>query len=141
MFLLQDEDAPLVREEEDLFIIDQSAQDFLVVKKAEYVGYWHRLQREKELLFVPSMRTGDAASEQSPRENSQPRRTVTQREQSARENRQPGRTVSQREQSPREDSHPERTVTQGEQSPRENSHPERTVTQGEHLKLHQSISS
>ncbi|XP_067085744.1 coiled-coil and C2 domain-containing protein 2A [Osmerus mordax] len=67
----RDEDAPLVREEEDLFIIDQSAQDFLVVKKAEYVGYWHRLQREKELLFVPSMRTAPAACKLA--ENMRPR--------------------------------------------------------------------
>ncbi|KAI4894240.1 hypothetical protein NFI96_025429 [Prochilodus magdalenae] len=54
---LRDEDAPLVRdEEEDLFIIDQSAQDFLELKKAEYIGYNRRVLRESEILFIPSMR-------------------------------------------------------------------------------------
>ncbi|XP_043080753.1 coiled-coil and C2 domain-containing protein 2A isoform X3 [Puntigrus tetrazona] len=53
----RDEDSPLVRDdEEDLFIIDQSAQDFLEVRRAEYIGYSRRLQRERETLFVPSMR-------------------------------------------------------------------------------------
>lgn len=41
-----------------MFIIDQSAQDFLEVKRAEYIGYSRRLQRERETLFVPSMRPG-----------------------------------------------------------------------------------
>ncbi|XP_046725486.1 coiled-coil and C2 domain-containing protein 2A isoform X2 [Silurus meridionalis] len=51
-----DEDAPLVRDEdEDLFVI-QSAHDFLEVKKAEYVENGSRIEREKELLFVPSVR-------------------------------------------------------------------------------------
>uniref|UniRef100_A0A8C1JTA6 Coiled-coil and C2 domain containing 2A n=1 Tax=Cyprinus carpio TaxID=7962 RepID=A0A8C1JTA6_CYPCA len=59
----RDEDAPLVRdEEEDLFIIDQSAQDFLEVRRAEYIGYSRRLQRERETLFVPSMRPVPASS-------------------------------------------------------------------------------
>uniref|UniRef100_A0A8C1HKI2 Coiled-coil and C2 domain containing 2A n=1 Tax=Cyprinus carpio carpio TaxID=630221 RepID=A0A8C1HKI2_CYPCA len=59
----EDEDAPLVRdEEEDLFIIDQSAQDFLEVRRAEYIGYSRRLQRERETLFVPSMRPVPASS-------------------------------------------------------------------------------
>ncbi|XP_039985612.1 coiled-coil and C2 domain-containing protein 2A isoform X2 [Xiphias gladius] len=55
----QSEEAPLVRdEEEDLFIIEQSSQDFLEVRKAEYVGYRKRIQREREseLLFTPSFR-------------------------------------------------------------------------------------
>ncbi|XP_072553436.1 coiled-coil and C2 domain-containing protein 2A isoform X3 [Salminus brasiliensis] len=53
----RDEDAPLVRdEEEDLFIIDQSAQDFLELKKAEYIGYNRRVLREREVLFTPSTR-------------------------------------------------------------------------------------
>ncbi|KAK3518815.1 hypothetical protein QTP70_014874 [Hemibagrus guttatus] len=52
----RDEDAPLVRdEEEDLFVI-QSAQDFLEVKKAEYVEDSNRIQRENEVLFIPSTR-------------------------------------------------------------------------------------
>ncbi|KAI5096106.1 coiled-coil and C2 domain-containing protein 2A isoform X5 [Silurus meridionalis] len=52
----RDEDAPLVRDEdEDLFVI-QSAHDFLEVKKAEYVENGSRIEREKELLFVPSVR-------------------------------------------------------------------------------------
>ncbi len=55
----QSEEARLVRdEEEDLFVIEQSSQDFLEVKKAEYVGYRKRLQQESELLFMPSFRTG-----------------------------------------------------------------------------------
>ncbi|XP_073678752.1 coiled-coil and C2 domain-containing protein 2A [Garra rufa] len=60
---VEDEDAPLVRdEEEDLFIIDQSAQDFLEVRRAEYLGYSRRLQRERETLFVPSMRPVPSSS-------------------------------------------------------------------------------
>lgn len=43
---------------EDLFIIEQLSQDFLEVKKAEYVGYKKRVQQESELLFKPSFRTG-----------------------------------------------------------------------------------
>ncbi|KAK2824932.1 hypothetical protein Q7C36_018859 [Tachysurus vachellii] len=57
----RDEDVPLVRdEEEDLFVI-QSAQDFLEVKKAEYVDYSSRAQRENELLFIPSVRPVSAS--------------------------------------------------------------------------------
>ncbi|KAM9761680.1 coiled-coil and C2 domain-containing protein 2A isoform 3-T3 [Menidia menidia] len=52
----QGEEAPLVRNEEDLFIIDQSPQDFLEVRKAEYVGYRKRIQHDNELLFTPSFR-------------------------------------------------------------------------------------
>ncbi|XP_050933184.1 coiled-coil and C2 domain-containing protein 2A [Lates calcarifer] len=56
----QSEEAPLVRdEEEDLFVIEQSSQDFLEVRKAEYVGYRKLIQREREseLFFTPSFRT------------------------------------------------------------------------------------
>ncbi|XP_031724303.1 coiled-coil and C2 domain-containing protein 2A isoform X1 [Anarrhichthys ocellatus] len=54
----QNEEAPLVRDEEDnLFVIEQSTQDFLEVKKAEYVGYRKLVQQESELLFTPSFRT------------------------------------------------------------------------------------
>ncbi|XP_037554278.1 coiled-coil and C2 domain-containing protein 2A [Nematolebias whitei] len=55
--VIQREDAPLVRNGEDLFVIDQSLQDFLVTKRTEYVGYQKRLQRDRELLFTPSFRT------------------------------------------------------------------------------------
>ncbi|XP_042339465.1 coiled-coil and C2 domain-containing protein 2A isoform X2 [Plectropomus leopardus] len=54
----QSEEAPLVRDEdEDLFVIGQSSQDFLEVKKAEYIGYQRRVLQENEHLFVPSFRT------------------------------------------------------------------------------------
>uniref|UniRef100_A0A4W6E1R3 Coiled-coil and C2 domain containing 2A n=1 Tax=Lates calcarifer TaxID=8187 RepID=A0A4W6E1R3_LATCA len=56
----ESEEAPLVRdEEEDLFVIEQSSQDFLEVRKAEYVGYRKLIQREREseLFFTPSFRT------------------------------------------------------------------------------------
>ncbi|XP_051802521.1 coiled-coil and C2 domain-containing protein 2A [Acanthochromis polyacanthus] len=54
----QSEEAPLVQnEEEDLFVIDQSPQDFLEVKKAVYIGYQNHIQRESEHLFTPSFRT------------------------------------------------------------------------------------
>uniref|UniRef100_H3C4H9 Coiled-coil and C2 domain containing 2A n=1 Tax=Tetraodon nigroviridis TaxID=99883 RepID=H3C4H9_TETNG len=54
----ESEEAPLVRDDgEDLFIIEQLSQDFLEVKKAEYVGYRKRVQQESELLFKPSFRT------------------------------------------------------------------------------------
>ncbi|XP_073331790.1 coiled-coil and C2 domain-containing protein 2A [Pagrus major] len=54
----QSEEAPLVRDEEgDLFVIEQSSQDFLEVKKAEYIGYRKCIQQESELLFTPSFRT------------------------------------------------------------------------------------
>ncbi|XP_051947556.1 coiled-coil and C2 domain-containing protein 2A [Xyrauchen texanus] len=68
----RDEDAPLVRDvEEDLFIIDHSAQDFLELRSTEYVGYSRRLQRERETVFVPSMRPVPASSKLP--ENVQPR--------------------------------------------------------------------
>ncbi|RVE74087.1 hypothetical protein OJAV_G00037800 [Oryzias javanicus] len=52
----QSEETRLVPNEEDLFIIDQSPQDFLEVKKAEYVGVKKRAERDSELLFTPSFR-------------------------------------------------------------------------------------
>lgn len=54
----QGEEAPLVRDEEDLFIIQQSSEDFLQVKKAEYVGYRKLTRGESELLYMPSFQTG-----------------------------------------------------------------------------------
>ncbi|MBN3307485.1 C2D2A protein, partial [Amia calva] len=66
------EDAPLVREQdEDLFIIDQTAQDFLEVKAAEYEGYNSRLQKESGLLFTPSLLTVPASNKVP--ENMKPR--------------------------------------------------------------------
>ncbi|KAM7410419.1 hypothetical protein PAMA_001723 [Pampus argenteus] len=53
----QGEEAPLVQDEDNLFVIEQSSQDFLQVKKAEYVGYQKLAQRESELLYTPSFRT------------------------------------------------------------------------------------
>ncbi|XP_060934901.1 coiled-coil and C2 domain-containing protein 2A [Limanda limanda] len=53
------EEVPLVRgEEEDLFLIEKSSQDFLEVRKAEYVGYQKRIERERErkVFFTPSSR-------------------------------------------------------------------------------------
>ncbi|CAL1593027.1 unnamed protein product [Knipowitschia caucasica] len=49
------EEAPLVQGD-DLFAIEQSTQDFIVVKKAQYIRYHKRLQHERELLFTPSLR-------------------------------------------------------------------------------------
>uniref|UniRef100_A0A3B3TX68 Coiled-coil and C2 domain containing 2A n=1 Tax=Poecilia latipinna TaxID=48699 RepID=A0A3B3TX68_9TELE len=40
------EEAPLVRNEDDLFVIDHSPQDFVEVRKAEYVGLKKRVQRD-----------------------------------------------------------------------------------------------
>lgn len=45
-------------EEDNLFGIEQSSQDFLEVKKAEYIGYRKRIQQESEILFTPSFQTG-----------------------------------------------------------------------------------
>uniref|UniRef100_A0A8C8FAI0 C2 domain-containing protein n=1 Tax=Oncorhynchus tshawytscha TaxID=74940 RepID=A0A8C8FAI0_ONCTS len=53
-------------EEEDLFIIDQSAHDFLVVKRAEYMGYQRRLQSENDFLFTPSFLTGTHPNKSTP---------------------------------------------------------------------------
>ncbi|XP_023679549.2 coiled-coil and C2 domain-containing protein 2A isoform X5 [Paramormyrops kingsleyae] len=68
----RDEDAPLVGDQgSELFIIDQTAQDFLEVKAVDYVGYHSRVQRESEVLFTPSLRTVPASSKVP--ENMQPR--------------------------------------------------------------------
>ncbi|XP_034439530.1 coiled-coil and C2 domain-containing protein 2A-like [Hippoglossus hippoglossus] len=40
----------------DLFLIEKSSQDFLEVRKAEYVSHQKRIQRERKLLFTPSSR-------------------------------------------------------------------------------------
>ncbi|RXM98044.1 Coiled-coil and C2 domain-containing protein 2A [Acipenser ruthenus] len=68
----KDEDAPLVKDQdEDLFIIDQTAQDFLEYKAAECEDYNSRLLKENEVLFTPSILTVPA-SHKVP-ENKQPR--------------------------------------------------------------------
>nr|XP_015200508.1 PREDICTED: coiled-coil and C2 domain-containing protein 2A isoform X2 [Lepisosteus oculatus] len=68
----KEEDAPLVREqEEDLFIIDQTALDFLEVKAAQYESYNSRLQKESKLLFTPSLLSVPASTKMS--ENMKPR--------------------------------------------------------------------
>ncbi|KAK0134280.1 Coiled-coil and C2 domain-containing protein 2A [Merluccius polli] len=55
----QDEEVPLVREEEeeDVFVIEQSSQDFLEVRRADYVGYQQRHRKDCDLLFTPSLLT------------------------------------------------------------------------------------
>ncbi|XP_029904845.1 coiled-coil and C2 domain-containing protein 2A isoform X2 [Myripristis murdjan] len=66
------EETPLVRdEEEDLFIIEQSSQDFIDVRRADYIGYQKRIQRDSELLFTPSLRTVPTSCKLP--ENMQPR--------------------------------------------------------------------
>ncbi|CAN2388550.1 protein localization to ciliary transition zone [Pristimantis euphronides] len=42
--------------EDDLFLIDQTARDFIELTAAEYEGYHSRLQKEREVLFTPSFR-------------------------------------------------------------------------------------
>ncbi|CAI9589730.1 unnamed protein product, partial [Staurois parvus] len=49
------EDKSLVPED-DLFLIEQTARDFIEITAAEYEGYHNRLQKEKDLLFIPSLR-------------------------------------------------------------------------------------
>ncbi|XP_038254400.1 coiled-coil and C2 domain-containing protein 2A isoform X6 [Dermochelys coriacea] len=61
----------LVNDREDLFIIDQMARDFLVVKPADYKSYSERLQKEREILFTPSILT--VPMSQKVPENMQPR--------------------------------------------------------------------
>ncbi|XP_039607444.1 coiled-coil and C2 domain-containing protein 2A isoform X1 [Polypterus senegalus] len=52
------DDSPLVEtHDEDLFIIEQTAQDFLEMKPAEFHGYNSQLQREREVLYTPSALT------------------------------------------------------------------------------------
>ncbi|XP_069782123.1 coiled-coil and C2 domain-containing protein 2A isoform X4 [Narcine bancroftii] len=72
----QEEDRPLVKEngndEDDfLFIIDQTAQDFLTVKAPDYEGYRNRRQKDRMILFTPSI-LSVPTSEKVP-ENMQPR--------------------------------------------------------------------
>ncbi|XP_050751273.1 coiled-coil and C2 domain-containing protein 2A [Gymnogyps californianus] len=48
-----DEDVRLVKDD-DLFIIGQTAEDFLVMKPADCESYSEQLKKEKEFLFTPS---------------------------------------------------------------------------------------
>lgn len=54
---LQDEDVRLVKDD-DLFTIEQTTEDFLVMKPADCEIYSEQLKKEKEFLFIPSMRAG-----------------------------------------------------------------------------------
>ncbi|KAL6107585.1 cc2d2a [Pungitius sinensis] len=68
----QSEEAALVRDAaDDLFAVGPSTQDFLEVRKAEYVGYRKRVQRESGFLFTPSFRTAPASNKLP--ENTKPR--------------------------------------------------------------------
>ncbi|XP_043918517.1 coiled-coil and C2 domain-containing protein 2A [Protopterus annectens] len=71
----KEEDRPLVdekeSEDEDLFIIDQSASDFLIAQAAEYEGYHQKQHNEAKLLFIPSAQT--VPTSQKVPENMQPR--------------------------------------------------------------------
>ncbi|XP_067894068.1 coiled-coil and C2 domain-containing protein 2A isoform X2 [Heterodontus francisci] len=69
----EEEDQPLVKDNEDdyLFIIDQTARDFLVVKAPNCEGYHSQRQKDKKVLFTPSILTV-STSEKVP-ENTQPR--------------------------------------------------------------------
>ncbi|KAM8939268.1 coiled-coil and C2 domain-containing protein 2A [Pelodytes ibericus] len=42
---------------DDLFVIDQTARDFIELSPAQYDGYHSQLEKEKDLLFMPSIRT------------------------------------------------------------------------------------
>ncbi|KAK1875520.1 hypothetical protein KUDE01_015321, partial [Dissostichus eleginoides] len=66
----QNEDAPLVRDG-DLFVIEQSTQDFLETKRAEYLRYGQRVEQESKVLFTPSF-TSVAAHVKLP-DNMKPR--------------------------------------------------------------------
>ncbi|KAM9295522.1 coiled-coil and C2 domain-containing protein 2A isoform 1-T1 [Morus bassanus] len=65
-----DEDVHLVKDD-DLFIIEQTAQDFLVMKPADCESYSEQLKKEKEFLFIPSMLAVPAS--EKIRENMEPR--------------------------------------------------------------------
>ncbi|XP_019381477.1 PREDICTED: coiled-coil and C2 domain-containing protein 2A isoform X1 [Gavialis gangeticus] len=65
-----DEEDHLVKEDE-LFLIEQTVSDFLVVKPAGYESYSEQLKKERDVLFIPSMRTVPAS--QKVPTNMQPR--------------------------------------------------------------------
>ncbi|KAJ6659406.1 hypothetical protein lerEdw1_019138 [Lerista edwardsae] len=67
-----DEEACLVGDKEaDLFIIEQTALELLEVRPPEYESYSGRVQKEREVLFVPSMLKVPASLKVP--ENKQPR--------------------------------------------------------------------
>ncbi|KAG8135000.1 hypothetical protein E2320_008068, partial [Naja naja] len=47
-----------------IFIIEQTRQDFLEIRPAEYESYSGRVQKEKDTLFIPSMLRGIPSVEQ-----------------------------------------------------------------------------
>ncbi|KAM4809986.1 coiled-coil and C2 domain-containing protein 2A [Rhinophrynus dorsalis] len=57
--------------EDDLFVIDQTVRDFIEVVPAEYEDYHSRVQKEKDILFIPSIR--QVHTSQKVPENMQPR--------------------------------------------------------------------
>ncbi|KAG8591451.1 hypothetical protein GDO81_000189 [Engystomops pustulosus] len=57
--------------EDDLFLIDQTARDFIEMTAAEYEGYHSRLQKERDVFFTPSFR--QVPPSQKVPENMQPR--------------------------------------------------------------------
>ncbi|KAM4708010.1 coiled-coil and C2 domain-containing protein 2A [Discoglossus pictus] len=65
-----DEEESLVPED-DLFVIDQTVRDFIELSAAEYEGYHERLENEKNIIFVPSVR--QVPTSQKIPENTQPR--------------------------------------------------------------------
>ncbi|XP_072109110.1 coiled-coil and C2 domain-containing protein 2A isoform X5 [Mobula birostris] len=70
----EEEDQPLVKDNDEddyLFIIDQTVCDFLVVKAPDYEGYHNQLQKDRKVLFTPSI-LAVSMSEKVP-ENMQPR--------------------------------------------------------------------
>ena len=58
--VMQDEEEWLDgKDAEDLLLgLDHAAEDFVAIRPADYESVHVRLQKEKELLFVPSRRTG-----------------------------------------------------------------------------------
>ena len=58
--VMQDEEEWLDgKDAEDLLLgLDHTAEDFVAVRPADYESVHVRLQKEKELLFIPSRRTG-----------------------------------------------------------------------------------
>ncbi|XP_073430700.1 coiled-coil and C2 domain-containing protein 2A isoform X1 [Dendrobates tinctorius] len=57
--------------EDDLFLIDQTARDFIELTAAEYEGYHSRLLKERDIFFSPSFR--QVPPNQKVPENMQPR--------------------------------------------------------------------
>ncbi|XP_053314268.1 coiled-coil and C2 domain-containing protein 2A [Spea bombifrons] len=58
-------------QEDDFFVIDQTVRDFVEQLPAQYEGYHSRLEKEKDVLFIPSIRR--VPTSQKVPENMQPR--------------------------------------------------------------------